>query len=275
MKKILVSLGVAAMAAMLVACSCTHGAKKAPKALVLYYSQGGTTEAVALEIASQTGSDIATIEPAEPYPSEYGATVQKALSDRQAGILPEVKPLAVSLDGYDIIYLGYPIWFGTCAPPMQSFLKANSLEGKKVVPFCSFGSGGLEKSIEDLGAAAPGATILEGYGVRAARKDAIHSEVTQFLRENSLVEGEYEVLPPYGESTEVSGEDATLFNEAVGDYPMLRAVAKKVCKRSTSEGTDCLFEAASLDRDGKENGTVKVIVIAPEGGEPYFKRVIR
>lgn len=273
-KTLLSALALAACCASLLALasSCTP---KGTKSLVLYYSQSGTTQAVAQEIASQTGADIATIDLVEPYPSDYQATVQKSLSDRKEGILPQLKPLVVDLDKYDVIYLGYPIWFGTYAPPVEAFLKDNKLEGKTVVAFCSFGSGGLEKSMDDLRAALPAATIKCGYGVRAARKDAIGKEVTHFLRENGLTVGEYELYPEYGAAADVSEEEAGIFDAAVGTYPMIRASARKVAKRTTSAGRDYLFEAASLDPEGNENGTIKVFVTVPEGGQPEFTRVVR
>ena len=60
---------------------------------------------------------------------------------------------------YDIIFLGYPIWFGTYALPMKTFIKYNSLAGKTLVPFCTFGSGGLASSLADLAKDQPMATV--------------------------------------------------------------------------------------------------------------------
>ena len=85
------------------------------------------------------------------------------------------------MDDYDVVFLGYPVWFGTFAPPVITWLNNVDLSGKTIVPFCTFGSGGLDSSTRDLAAKQPNANILPGYGVRAARLAAMPKEVDQFL----------------------------------------------------------------------------------------------
>ena len=132
-----------------------------PKSLVLYYSQTGATETVAQEIQSLLGADIESIELQNPYSGTYGETIARVSEERANGTLPEVLPLKSDLSKYDVIFLGYPIWFGTYAPPIASLVKDYDFAGKKIVTFCTFGSGGMEPAAKDLTANLPKATIAK------------------------------------------------------------------------------------------------------------------
>ena len=172
--------------AMMAATAC--GPKKEATAtdneeakLVLYYSQTSNTKTVAREIATRLGADIEEIIPLKPYEGDLQATVERCRQEREEGITPEIQPLTSDLSQYDVIFLGYPVWFGTYAPPVAALLDQVDLSGKKIVPFCTFGSGGLVSSTKDLAGKEPGAEILPGYGVRAARLEAVPYEVDQWL----------------------------------------------------------------------------------------------
>ena len=164
-------------AALLLALSCTE---KAPKMLILYYSQNGNTKAVAEELQAKLGADIEAIVPVIPYDGDFQATIERGRVELE-GELPQIQPIAADLKKYDIIFLGYPVWFGTYAPPVGKLLQEYDFAGKKVVPFCTFGSGGLDSSSANLAEALPGAEILPGYGIRAARIAAMPAEVDRFL----------------------------------------------------------------------------------------------
>ena len=84
-----------------------------PKVLVLYYSQTSNTEQVANEIASRLNADKETIVAVNPYDGDFHATIERCMQEREQGILPEIQPIAANLDDYDVIFLGYPVWFGT------------------------------------------------------------------------------------------------------------------------------------------------------------------
>ena len=185
--KIMKLLMCAAVALMTVV-SCTPK-KEAPKSkvLVLYYSLTSNTKTVAQEIATRLDADIEEITLVEPYDTAFQATIDRCKADREKGILPEIKPLKANIADYDWIFIGYPIWFGTYAPPIASLLDKIDLSGKFVVPFCTFGSGGLESSVKDLTEKQPNAKILPGYGVRAARMNAMPKELEHFLKRNSAL----------------------------------------------------------------------------------------
>ena len=278
--KLILAMTIVAMAAA----SC--GAKKEePKTLVLYYSLTGNTKMVAQEIAADLAADIEEITCVDPYDTNFQACIQRCLQEREAGTVTEINPVQADLSKYDVIFIGYPVWFGTYAPPIATFLSNNDLGDKRIVPFCTFGSGGLESSVKDLMNAQPYAVVQDGYGVRAARLDAMPAEVDQFLKANGFLEGEYTKLEEFPEQDIVSPDEAAIFDAAVGDYPMMHAQAKSVAVRALPNGTEYLFTAIDLpraDKPGKPSagtrppvGEMQVFVTVVDGQAPVFTKVIR
>jgi len=253
--------------------------EETPKMLVLYYSQTSNTKAVAQEIANRTGADLDEIIPVELYDGDFQATIERGKKELDEGTFPEIQPLKVDVNKYDVIFIGYPIWFGTYAPPVITFLNNVDLSGKKIVPFCTFGSGGLESSVKDLAEAEPKAEILPGYGVRAARLEAMPKEIDNFLKANGFIEGEFVKLEEFPEQHPVSEEETAIFDAAVDGYPMIHAQAKAVTSRAIPDGVEYLFTAADLSRGDNPNmppaGEMQVYVTVVEGETPVFTRVIR
>jgi len=135
MKKLLLSMAM-------IACMTTSCVQKTVentnRQLVLYYSQNGSTQAVAEELQKQLGADIESIEAVEPYSGDFQATIQRSGQEREKGETPALKPLKSKIADYDVIFLGYPIWFGTYAMPIATLVKEQDFEGKTIVPFCTF-----------------------------------------------------------------------------------------------------------------------------------------
>ena len=279
--RIILCIAVALMAVV----SCTPK-KETPKVLVLYYSQTSNTKAVAQEIATRLHADIEEIAMVEPYDTAFQATIDRCKADREKGITPEIKPLKSDIADYELIFLGYPIWFGTYAPPIASLLEKVDLSGKKVVPFCTFGSGGLESSMKDLVEKQPNAEILPGYGVRAARIDAMPKEVEQFLKlyKSVYLGGSSDKLgfapADFPEQHPVSADEAAIFDTAVNGYPMLNAKATTVASRTILDGTEYLFTAQDMRQevssyDSQLTSEIKVYVTVEKGKSPVFTRVVR
>ena len=252
---------------------------KIPKMLVIYYSQTSNTKTVATEIATKLGADLAEIVPMELYDGDFQATIERGKKELDEGAYPEIRPLTVDIASYDVVFLGYPIWFGTYAPPVFTWLDQVDLSGKKVVPFCTFGSGGLESSLVDLAKAEPNAEILPGYGVRAARLEAMPKEVDQFLKAGGFIEGEFTKLEVFPEQHPVSEEEAAIFDAAVDGYPMIHARATAVASRVIPEGKEYLFTAVDLPREERPDmppaGEMKVYVSVIGEEAPVFTKVIR
>ena len=265
MKQHFLYSSIAAMTLALASCG-----SEPVKPLVLYYSQTGATEVVAQEIQTALDADVELIEVMDPYSGTYAETIERVNNEKQNGVLPELKPLKSDLSKYDVIFLGYPIWFGSYAPPISSLVKEYDFAGKKVVVFCTFGSGGLEQGVKDLKAALPSAVIAENnFGIRNARIQSASKEVNRFLVENAFVEGTVETLPPYSELQPVTDEDVKIFDTACSDYQYPLGTPVLVGRRDTADGVDYVY---SVENNG---ATSTIYVTVANGGTPEFTRVVR
>ena len=248
----------------------------AQKKLVLYYSETGTTKTVAQELQKQTGADIESIEAVKPYTGNFQETMQRGQREMQSGQLPELKPLKSKIADYDVIFLGYPIWFGTYATPIATLVKDNDFAGKTIVPFCTFGSGGLNTSTDALKKALPKANIKQGYGVRAARVAAAEKELDRFLKENGYKAGTVAPLPDYSPQQPVTDAEKAIFDAACSSYQFPLGTPSTVGKRTTPDGTDYQFTVKGRGPNGAEaTSTIYVVVGNEPGAKPEFTQVVR
>ena len=256
--------------------SIATGCAQKSKTLILYYSETGTTKAVAEELQKQLGADIESIEAVEPYSGDFQQTIQRGQREMQSGQTPEIKTLKSKISDYDTIFLGYPIWFGTYAMPIATLVKNNDFEGKTIVPFCTFGSGGLNTSTDALKKALPKAKIQDGYGVRTARVSAAAKELNRFLIENGYKEGTVEKLPGYSEQQPVTDEEKAIFDAACSSYQFPLGTPYTVGKRQTPDGTEYQYIVKSMGADGKESTSTIFVVVGKEpGAQPAFTQVVR
>lgn len=136
--------------------------------LVAYFSASGNTERVAQQIASDLDADTFVITPADPYTSEdlnwnqKGSRVNIEHENESARDIELAQVTPDGWDGYDTIFIGYPIWWGIAAWPVDGFVSGNNFDGKTVIPFCTSTSSGLGQSADLLEQMANGGTWLEG-----------------------------------------------------------------------------------------------------------------
>lgn len=131
--------------------------------LVVYFSQTGTTRDVAKKIQKQTGGDLLRIIPKNKYTSSYNKLTQIAREELRKNARPKVTTEARNIKSYDVIYVGYPIWWGKAPRVVNTFLEKYNLRGKTIVPFCTSGGSDIDGSISDLKNSAKGAVFKEGY----------------------------------------------------------------------------------------------------------------
>lgn len=151
------------------------------KTLVVYYSATGNTEEVAGYIAEATGADVLELEPVEPYSSEdlnYNDSGSRVVYEYENPDARNVELVVDSVDNwseYDTIYIGYPVWRGIAAWPVNGFVKANDFTGKTVIPFCTSASSGLGESGELLAEMAGSGDWQEGVRFRSgvSREDVV------------------------------------------------------------------------------------------------------
>ena len=120
--------------------------------LVVYYSATGSTKAVADTIADTTGADLFEITPVDPYTSDDlnwtndNSRVSVEHNDESKRDVPLTKTTPDNWADYDIVFIGYPIWWGIAAWPVNNFVEGNDFTGKTVIPFCTSSSSGLGQS---------------------------------------------------------------------------------------------------------------------------------
>lgn len=155
MKKLMIIVA-AAITFCLAACAQNNQKQKDmdKKVIVTYFSATGTTERVAKEIAKAAKADILEIEPAKPYTSaDLDWTDNKSRSSVEMHDLafrPAIKDVDKNLAGYDVIFIGYPIWWDLAPTAVNTFIESNSLNGKTVIPFATSGGSGVRNSVLQL-----------------------------------------------------------------------------------------------------------------------------
>lgn len=153
--------------------------------LIAYFSWSGNTAEMAAQIQEQTGGDLFEIVPVEPYPTDYSECGEVALAERDSNARPEIQNLPESIEQYDTIFIGYPIWWHTAPMIIGTFLENYDLSGVDVYPFtqsASMDTEQFDQSMDFVRQAAAGATVHDGLFVRASDTDGI----TGYLTENGF-----------------------------------------------------------------------------------------
>lgn len=128
------------------------------KKLVVYYSIGGNTRAVAKRIARTLRADIAEIRTVNAYPDDYDVLVSLGKKEVESGYIPQILPLSADLTQYETVIIGTPVWWYTYAPAVKTFMKNVKWAGKKVYPFATNG-GWLGHTPSDFRKALRGAEV--------------------------------------------------------------------------------------------------------------------
>ena len=183
-------------------------AKLPGKAVIIYYSQSKVrnTAVVAGWIQKQYGCEMIAVEPVEPYPDAYSQTLKVATQERRDGTQRAIKSVP-PLDEYDIVFIGSPIWYGTYAPPMATFLKEHPMQRKTLVPFSTHGGGGAPLFEEDIRKTCPDATVLKGFTARGSNQieRRLNIGVSSHHTEDDVIEWLNVLFPETG-STQNKGE---------------------------------------------------------------------
>lgn len=152
-----------------------NGMKENKKVLVAYFSRTGenysvgtitkgNTQIVAEMIARETGGDLFHIEPVVAYPDNYDDCVNLAKQELNSKARPAVKG-DVRTEDYDVIFIGYPNWWGDMPMSVYTFLEKHNWQGKDIIPFCTHEGSGLGSTASKLRSACQGATMLKGLAV--------------------------------------------------------------------------------------------------------------
>ena len=154
--------------------------------LVLYCSRTGNTERMAQTIQSTLDCDMIVVEPETPYEDDYNAMLDRAQTELDAiaqGNYPAINTSVESFDAYDIVFIGYPIWYSHIATPMQAFLHnhADLLAGKHIALFASSGSSGIGTSERDASTLVPDAVFEESLLLTSSTLGNMATRIPQWL----------------------------------------------------------------------------------------------
>ena len=155
--------------------------------LVAYFTRTGTTEGMANAIHQVVGGDIFAIKTVTPYSSSYQEILTQAQQELQDNARPALSSTVPNMNDYDVIFIGYPIWHGTCPMAILTFLESYDLSGKTIVPFCTSGSSSISSSEQAIQTACPDSTILEGLGLTSSETSNPQSPVAAWLEELDLL----------------------------------------------------------------------------------------
>ncbi len=143
--------------------------------LVACFSRTGNTRTVAEQVQLLTGADLFALKTTHSYPAEYRATTDQAKREQQEGFRPQLTEQVDNMADYDVVFVGYPNWWGTMPMAFFSFLEAYDFAGKTIVPFCTHEGSRLGRSVRDIEAICPQSTILEGLSLRGASDGSIRT----------------------------------------------------------------------------------------------------
>lgn len=154
------------------------------KAIVCYFSATGTTAAAAKRIANIAGADIYEIAPATPYTAEdldwTDNHSRSSVEMRNRSERPALKDSALDLSGYSVVYIGYPNWWNTHPTIINTFIEANDLKGKILVPFMTSGGSNITNSEKELKQQYPSLTFGKGMLMNGKSDQDIRDWVMQF-----------------------------------------------------------------------------------------------
>ena len=154
--------------------------------LIAYFSWSGNTRGIAEEIQRQTGADLFEIVPVPAYSEDYNTVLMEAQRDQHDQARPAITDPPESLDGYDVILLGYPNWWASIPMPIASFLEAYDFSGKTILPFCSHGGGRFGQSLTAIAKLAPQATIAPGLSVHYSGGSGLPDDIRTWLESQGI-----------------------------------------------------------------------------------------
>ena len=150
---------------MLTACGGCGGSntKSKQNILIAYFSYSGNTKSVAEHLQSLIGGDLFEIKTSDPYPQDRDAVLAQGRKEFDDNFKPALANHLNDIDKYDIVFIGFPIWFSSTPMAILSFLETHNLSNKTIVPFSTRGGGEIGQSVAVIKAASPNSVVLDGF----------------------------------------------------------------------------------------------------------------
>ena len=158
---------------------------------MVYFSHTGNTRTIAGYVHEMVeGSDMVELETVDAYTDDYDTLLTQVREEVANGYCPPLTTQTSDLPSYDVIFVGYPIWVETAAPPIRTFLTTHDLSGKTVIPFCTSGTSSAEASFRLVRSLCPNSTVLEGIQIRRGTYDTARERVAEWLQQIGIVRTE-------------------------------------------------------------------------------------
>lgn len=176
------------MAALLAIClsACSQAdkqkeTKEMKKTLVAYFSASGVTRGVAQQLAEVTGGTLHEIKPEQPYTDAdldwHDKQSRSSVEMQDKKSRPAITDKLADMNDYDVVYVGFPIWWYTCPTIINTFMETYDFKGKTVIPFATSGGSSIKKACEDLKAAYPDVDWKEGKLLNGTSKAELETWV--------------------------------------------------------------------------------------------------
>jgi len=136
--------------------------KSGKKILIVYFSHTGNTQKATNQIHELVGGDIVEIKTETPYPTNYNECAALAKREKESNARPKLSTKVENIGSYDVLFVGYPIWWYTAPMAIHTFLESYDLSGKTVIPFCTSGGSDVAESMPAIKSLCPNSTVLQG-----------------------------------------------------------------------------------------------------------------
>lgn len=171
------------------------------KSLISYYSRIGNnyvngkimnltignTAVIAEKIQGLTGGCLFEIKTIKQYPEDYMEATEVSKLELRNNARPELSEYLKEIDNYNIVYIGYPNWWGTMPMAVFTFLESCNFKGKTIVPFCTHEGSGLGKSEKDIKRLCADSNVLQGIAIRGSSVSKADEEVKNWLKNQKLI----------------------------------------------------------------------------------------
>ncbi|MBK1812194.1 NAD(P)H-dependent oxidoreductase [Clostridium sp. YIM B02505] len=142
----------------------------------------GNTEVAAKMLQRITEADLFRIEAVKPYPEDYTKCTEVAKEELQQNARPDLTSKVDEMDSYDVIFLGYPNWWGTFPMAVFTFLETYDLSGKKVIPFCTHEGSGMGRSESDIKKLCTSAKVEKGLAIKGSNVEGAEKEIFKWAQ---------------------------------------------------------------------------------------------
>lgn len=174
---------------------------KMTKSLIAYYSRKGNnytsgkivnlsvgnTAVIALKIHELTGGELFEIKTVKTYPADYTETTEVSRIELKNNARPELSDSVKDMESYNVVYLGYPNWWGTMPMALYTFLESYSFSGKTIISFCTHEGSGMGKSEKEIQRICAGSIVLKGLAIHGSSVSRADSDIKEWLKNHNLI----------------------------------------------------------------------------------------